>query len=88
MTPPPVLHAGNCERLKATTHALAMGIAAVCAAYNAAAWIVRRQRHLAFNAVLYTAATVWEAGHVRHHLEACPAPQVEPVRQEELPRAS
>jgi hypothetical protein len=57
---------------------LALATAAVCGVYNLSAWVVRRQRHLAFNAVLYTAVIVWEAGHVRHHLVACaPAPEAE-----------
>ena len=68
---PLVLQTGNCERLKAAAHALALGTAALCATYNIAAWLVRRQRHLAINATLYTAAVLWEAEHVRHHLAAC-----------------
>jgi hypothetical protein len=67
----PVLHNGNCERLKAGAHAVVLGMVVVCGAYNLAAWLVRRQRHLAINTVLYAAAIVWEAGHVRHHLAEC-----------------
>jgi hypothetical protein len=37
-------------------------------AYNAAAWLRRRQPHLAINAVLYAALTAWEQQHVAHHL--------------------
>ena len=85
---PMVLHSGKCERLKASTHAVAMGVAAVCAAYNLAAWLVRRQRHLAINAVVYSAAVFWEAAHVQHHLAACPpAKPVEPP-QEKLRKVS
>jgi hypothetical protein len=40
-------------------------------AYNAAAWIRRRQRHLAINAVIYIAAAIWEQRHVAHHLAPC-----------------
>ena len=83
-----VLQNGNCERLKAGAHALALGTAAVCAVYNLAAWLVRRQRHLAINSVVYTMAILWEAGHVRHHLAAClPAPQAK-ATDEELRAAS
>ena len=84
---PLVLQNGNCERLKAGTHAAVLGLAAVCAMYNFAAWLARRQRHLAFNAVLYTAAIVWEAGHVKHHLDALPCKPAE-AAPEELPAAS
>jgi hypothetical protein len=38
--------------------------------YNAAAWLARREQHLAVNAVLYAALTAWEQQQVAHHLEA------------------
>jgi hypothetical protein len=40
-------------------------------AYNTAAWLHRRQRHLAINAVIYLAAAFWEQRHVTHHLRPC-----------------
>jgi len=40
----------------------------VMSAYNAAAWLRRRDQHLAVNAVLYTALIAWEQHHVLHHL--------------------
>jgi len=67
-----VLYGGNCERLKAGIHGVALGTAALCCAYNLSAWLVRRQKHLAINTLLYGAAVVWEATHVRHHLAARP----------------
>ena len=73
-----VLNPGRCEPLKAAVHGVLFTTAAVCAAYNAAAWLRRRQRHLAINAVVYTAAVLWERCHVAHHLRACSGtPQVE-----------
>jgi hypothetical protein len=83
-----LLHNGNCERLKAATHGVALGTALVCATYNLGAWIVRRQRHLAVNALLYTAAVLWEAEHVRHHLAAIPMRRVEPVAGSEHVRVA
>jgi len=68
----PILQSGNCEPLKASVHAVALGTAALCAAYNLAAWLTRRQTHLAVNTLLYTAVVVWEAQHVRHHLAIPP----------------
>jgi len=61
-----------------------LGTALVCASYNLAAWIVRRQRHLAVNTLLYTAAVIWETQHVRHHLRGCPRPlrEVPPLMPE------
>lgn len=64
----PVLECGNCEPLKAGFHATALGLCAVMGLYNAAAWLARRQRHLAVNAIVYTALTLWEQRHVAHHL--------------------
>src|SRR5712671_3521833 len=50
-----VLKCGNCEELKLGVHALALGVAALCGAYNAAAWLSRRERHLAVNTLMYAA---------------------------------
>ena len=84
----PVLQCGNCEPLKAGFHATTLGLCAVMGLYNAAAWLTRRQRHLALNAAVYTALTIWEQRHVAHHLaelrkcnEAMPAstPVAEPA---------
>jgi hypothetical protein len=63
-----VLQNGKCEELKLGVHAAALGLVAVMALYNAAAWLKRRQVHLAFNAVMYAALTVWEQQHVAHHI--------------------
>jgi len=67
-----VLYSGKCEPLKACVHGVMLGTVALCAAYNLAAWLTRRQGHLAVNAVLYSAAMIWEYQHVVHHLAACP----------------
>lgn len=64
----PVLCVGSCEGLKAGVHATLGLLVAVCAVYNACAYLfVRREPHLAVNAVIYTAAIAWEGHHVRHH---------------------
>jgi hypothetical protein len=65
-----VLQCGSCEPLKLGVHATALGIVALMGLYNAAAWLKRRDAHLAVNAVLYAALTVWEEHHVAHHLAA------------------
>jgi hypothetical protein len=70
MTPLSVLRAGECEFLKAGIHATALGLSAVMGLYNLAAWLSRRQRHLAMNACLYALLTAWEQQHVAHHLSA------------------
>jgi hypothetical protein len=85
-----VLDAGRCEPLKAAVHGVLFATAAVCAAYNGAAWLRRRQRHLAINAVIYTTAVLWERCHIAHHLRACEArvtigPPAPPAQQAPQP---
>src|SRR5215213_1797587 len=63
-----VLKSGNCEPLKLGVHGLALGLAVVCGLYNAAAWLTRREQHLAVNAVLYAALIAFEQRHVAHHI--------------------
>jgi hypothetical protein len=63
-----VLQRGSCEPLKAGIHATALGLFALMGLYNGAAWLTRRQTHLAVNAILYSALTVWERRHVANHL--------------------
>jgi hypothetical protein len=65
-----LLHCGNCEELKLGVHGTALALAVVMGAYNTAAWLLRRERHLAVNGVLYAALTLWEVQHVRHHWAA------------------
>jgi hypothetical protein len=67
----PILDVGSCEPLKAAIHGAALSLAALMCAYNTAAWWRRRQRHLAVNAILYIAATVWEQRQVAHHMTRC-----------------
>ena len=68
-----MLDNGECEPAKAAVHGVLMATVAVCAAYNTAAWLKRRETHLAVNAILYTAAVWWERCHIVHHLRSCPA---------------
>jgi hypothetical protein len=65
-----VLQCGECETLKAGVHASALALVAVMGLYNAAAWLSRRDPHLAINAVLYAALAAWEQKHVAHHVGA------------------
>ena len=63
-----LLQCGECEPLKAGVHASALALAAVMGLYNAAAWVSRRDPHLAVNALLYTMLAAWEQKHVTHHV--------------------
>lgn len=66
-----ILYPGSCEPLKAVVHGMALSLAAVMGAYNLAAWLRRRQPHLALNAAVYIAAVLFEQRHVAHHLVPC-----------------
>jgi hypothetical protein len=63
-----VLKCGNCEELKLGVHATTLGLAALCGLYNAAAWLSRREQHLAVNVVIYAALIAIEQRHVAHHI--------------------
>lgn len=63
-----ILEPGSDEPLKAGVHALALGLTAVMGAYNAAAWLRRREGHLAVNTLLYGAFLAWEWQQVVHHV--------------------
>lgn len=65
-----VLHSGNYEQLKAGVHGVALVTAALCGVYNLSAWFVRRQPHLAVNALMYSGVVAWEYQHVKHHIDA------------------
>ena len=58
---------GEGEAVKGAVHGALMTLLALCAAYNASAFSRRRERHLALNALLYTAGIVYEMAQVRHH---------------------
>lgn len=68
MTPRAFCQSGAAEPAKAATHAALGLLAGGCFVYNFTAWILRRERHLAFNAVIYGALTLLEWKQVRHHL--------------------
>jgi hypothetical protein len=71
-----VLECGSCETLKAGVHATALGLAVVMGLHNAAAWLTRREQHLAVNAMLYAALTAWEQQHVAHHVAELRRPRI------------
>ena len=75
----PILKCGNCEELKLGVHATALGLAALCGLYNAAAWLSRREQHLAVNAVLYAALIAFEQRHVAHHIAELRRPRNGPT---------
>ncbi len=85
-----VLDSGRCEPMKAAVHGVLLATMGVCLVYNAAAWLRRRQRHLAVNAVIYSAGVLWEGSHIAHHLAACGGEKAEQgmPRAHDLPDAA
>jgi hypothetical protein len=61
------LDSGTFEGIKAGVHGLALGLSAIMCLYNAAAWLQRRERHLAVNTIVYGGAIILEHQHVAHH---------------------
>jgi hypothetical protein len=59
---------GKHEVLKSGVHGAAGIIAGVMAAYNLAAWCLRREQHLRLNAALYFLAVAWELKQTVHHI--------------------
>lgn len=62
-----ILESGSCEAFKGAVHAAALSLAALMGLYNLAAWMQRREPHLAVNAIVYMAAIAFESQHVNHH---------------------
>ena len=66
-----ILHHGSCEPFKAVVHGASMTLCALMGLYNAAAWINRREKHLAINAIVYGLAVAWEQRLVAQHVRSC-----------------
>lgn len=73
-----ILETGSRETIKGAVHGAALCLAALMWAYNFAAWLQRREPHLAVNTLVYTALVLFEREHVRHHL-ASPAATAAPA---------
>lgn len=58
---------GRGEHFKCWWHGALGGLAFGAFAYNAAAWLLRRDWHLLANAGIYGGLTLLEAKKVRHH---------------------
>lgn len=64
-----LFHPGESEPLKLAVHGGLFTLAAVCAGYNAVAWILRGDAHLARNAAIYTALSALELAQMERHRE-------------------
>jgi hypothetical protein len=65
-----LLESGCHEPLKAGVHGAVGALALICFGYNAAAFVARRERHLARNVVFYGLVVAVEIAHVVHHCRA------------------
>lgn len=60
---------GKAEFVKGGVHAAAGAIVGVMAVYNGVAWCFRRERHLRWNTIFYTAALAFEIHQTRRHFK-------------------
>lgn len=61
---------GCADPFKGSVHATACGLSGLMCAYNVAAWLTRREQHLATNALLYGLATLYEIRQTRSHFSS------------------
>lgn len=75
MAPPFIfLCPGHGEEAKAWAHGL-LGVAALgCFAYNAGAWLLRHERHLGWNSVVYSGIGGFEIKQVLRHIATASQP--------------
>ena len=62
-----LFYPGQSEGLKWAVHAGLFGLSAVCVAYNTAAWLLRREPHLARNVAIYAAIAAIERRQMERH---------------------
>ena len=62
-----LFYPGKSETLKWSVHAGLFGLSAVCVAYNTAAWVLRREPHLARNVAIYAALAAVELSQMERH---------------------
>lgn len=68
MTPQAFVQRGSAESLKGSIHAAAAIIAGLMAAYNLAAFLVRKEPHLGWHAAGYGIAAGYEIKQTLRHL--------------------
>lgn len=65
-----LFYPGRAEPAKAAVHAVAGTLAVLCAAYNAIAFMLRREPHLLQNAIFYGGCACFERYQTQRHLGA------------------
>lgn len=68
MTEDRLFQEGALEWYKAFVHMAMLGLSVTCVGYNVGAWLARRERHLAVNAVVYGFLAAYEARQIARHL--------------------
>ena len=61
---------GHAEPVKGAFHGLAAVVCGLMFAYNTAAWLFRREPHLAMNALVYGTAILYEGVQTHRHVAA------------------
>lgn len=70
MTPRVFCQSGESEALKGAAHATAAGLMAIFSVYNISAFCFRRERHLAFNSVIYLTGLFLESKKTWNHFQS------------------
>ena len=61
---------GHAEPVKGAIHGVATVVCGLMFAYNTAAWLFRREPHLAVNALVYGTAILYEGVQTQRHVTA------------------
>jgi hypothetical protein len=64
----PLINAGTADGFKAGVHLGLFGLAVTCLAYNAMAYIQRKEGHLLRNGLVYAALSVYEVIQIEAHM--------------------
>ena len=70
-SPVSLFESGEHERLKLAVHGGMLGLSSACLYYNARAWTLRKEPHLAVNTVIYLVLAVIESRKTWHHWQDC-----------------
>lgn len=69
MSPRHFVQPGRHEGFKGLFHFAGAVLCATMATYNGVAWCYRRDRHLRWNALVYSLAAVWEVEQTIRHVK-------------------
>ena len=75
----PFFESGTGESVKLLVHMGLLGLASACTLYNIAAWLGRREPHLAINVGTYSALVMFEILQIQRHVKEFSHPAIAPA---------